>query len=353
MQGLAGSRTARLAALAAALALVAASAALAAPGRPSRAASASRGGPSSQRFDSRLQQALLGLYALDSQLHYARLRLGALEGVAAGLRHRRDALRRELAAVRASLRAGQLRLALHLRTLYEQGSVDPVAVVLGATSLGDALARLDGLRQMAAESRRIVVATTAARARLLRLRHRLAAEARGLASALAAARESERALEQAAASRSAFVAALRERERLRRAQVRQVVATAQAVERKSVRLQTRPQPAAPPPARTAPAPPPAPPPPPPPPPRGRTLVVTATAYSLPGHTATGMPVGWGVVAVDPSVIPLGTRLHVPGYGNGVAADVGSGIHGRMIDLWFPTLAQARAWGRRTVTVTLY
>ena len=81
--------------------------------------------------------------------------------------------------------------------------------------------------------------------------------------------------------------------------------------------------------------------------------MSATGYSLPGHTASGLPVGWGVVAVDPTVIPLGTRMTIPGYGEGVAADVGSGIRGAMIDLWFPTLGQALAWGRRTVTITLH
>src|SRR5436305_1891924 len=86
---------------------------------------------------------------------------------------------------------------------------------------------------------------------------------------------------------------------------------------------------------------------------GRTLVVSSTGYSLPGHTATGLPVGFGIVAVDPTVIPLGTRMTIPGYGEGVAADVGSGIRGATIDLWFPTLAQALAWGRRTVTITLH
>jgi len=55
----------------------------------------------------------------------------------------------------------------------------------------------------------------------------------------------------------------------------------------------------------------------------------------------------------PGLIPLGTRLTIPGYGLAVAADVGSGVHGPMIDLWFPTLAQARAWGRRTVTIALH
>ena len=86
---------------------------------------------------------------------------------------------------------------------------------------------------------------------------------------------------------------------------------------------------------------------------GRTLSVLATGYSLSGSTATGLPVGWGVVAVDPSVIPLGTRLSIPGYGEGVAADVGGAVQGAATDLWFPSQAQARAWGRRAVTITVH
>jgi 3D (Asp-Asp-Asp) domain-containing protein len=74
---------------------------------------------------------------------------------------------------------------------------------------------------------------------------------------------------------------------------------------------------------------------------------------MPGHTATGIPAGWGVIAVDPAMIPLGTRLTIPGYGEGVAADTGSAVRGATIDLWFPSLSQARAWGRRTVTITLH
>ena len=83
------------------------------------------------------------------------------------------------------------------------------------------------------------------------------------------------------------------------------------------------------------------------------MTVTATAYTLQGHTATGAPVGYGVVAVDPSVIPLGTRMTIPGYGEGVAADTGGAIQGAVIDLWFPTAAAAAGWGRRTVTITLH
>jgi 3D (Asp-Asp-Asp) domain-containing protein len=83
------------------------------------------------------------------------------------------------------------------------------------------------------------------------------------------------------------------------------------------------------------------------------LRVDAVAYHLPGKTALGLPVRKGVVAVDPKLIPLGTRMHVPGYGPSIAADVGTAIKGRIIDLWMPTDAAARRWGRRTVTITIY
>ena len=84
----------------------------------------------------------------------------------------------------------------------------------------------------------------------------------------------------------------------------------------------------------------------------RSLTVVATGYALPGRTASGRAVGWGVVAVDPSVIPMGSRIAIPGYGMGVAADTGGAIAGARIDLWFPS-AQAHDWGSRTVTVTVY
>ncbi len=83
------------------------------------------------------------------------------------------------------------------------------------------------------------------------------------------------------------------------------------------------------------------------------LRVDAVAYHLPGRTASGLPVGKGVVAVDPQLIPLGTRLHVPGYGKAIAADVGVAIKGRIIDVWMPSSAEARKWGRKTVVITVY
>jgi 3D (Asp-Asp-Asp) domain-containing protein len=83
------------------------------------------------------------------------------------------------------------------------------------------------------------------------------------------------------------------------------------------------------------------------------MTVSATCYILRGTTASGLPTGPGVVAVDPTVIPLGTRLYIPGYGKGIAADIGGGIKGRIIDLWYSTYAECAKWGRRTVTITIY
>ena len=85
---------------------------------------------------------------------------------------------------------------------------------------------------------------------------------------------------------------------------------------------------------------------------GRRLTVRATAYALPGTTATGVGVRYGIIAVDPRVIPLGTRLYVPGYGEGIAADTGGAVKGNRIDVWLPSEAQAVEWGVKTITITI-
>ncbi|MEG6617141.1 3D domain-containing protein [Peptococcaceae bacterium 1198_IL3148] len=83
------------------------------------------------------------------------------------------------------------------------------------------------------------------------------------------------------------------------------------------------------------------------------LTAVATAYTFTGHnTATGIIPQHGVVAVDPEVIPLGTRLYVEGYGEAVALDVGGDIKGNRIDVFFPSNQEAINWGRRTVNVDI-
>jgi len=89
----------------------------------------------------------------------------------------------------------------------------------------------------------------------------------------------------------------------------------------------------------------------------RTMHMVATAYaphacggSRSGHAANGMRAGHGVVAVDPRVIRLGTKLYIDGYGYCVAGDVGGSIRGSRIDLGFDSYSAARRFGRRVVTV---
>lgn len=83
----------------------------------------------------------------------------------------------------------------------------------------------------------------------------------------------------------------------------------------------------------------------------KTLRMNASAYSHTGrNTASGIYPYKGAVAVDPRVIPMGTRLYIEGYGYAKALDVGSAIKGNKIDLFFETESQARRWGRRPVKV---
>jgi 3D (Asp-Asp-Asp) domain-containing protein len=84
----------------------------------------------------------------------------------------------------------------------------------------------------------------------------------------------------------------------------------------------------------------------------RVFQARATAYgpSAGKYTATGAKAGRGSIAVDPRVIPLGTRLYVDGYGHGTANDVGGEIKGNAVDVYFPSDAECRRWGVRTVNV---
>jgi len=89
--------------------------------------------------------------------------------------------------------------------------------------------------------------------------------------------------------------------------------------------------------------------------------VSATAYTencqgCSGVTATGINLKTNphlkVIAVDPKVIPLGSKVFVEGYGTAIAGDTGGAIKGRKIDVFMPLQKQAENWGRKTVTVKI-
>jgi len=81
--------------------------------------------------------------------------------------------------------------------------------------------------------------------------------------------------------------------------------------------------------------------------------MVATAYTHTGHrTATGTWPSRGTIAVDPRVIPLGSKLHVEGYGEGIAEDTGGAIQGEIIDLYMESREECITWGRRQVEVRI-
>jgi 3D (Asp-Asp-Asp) domain-containing protein len=304
---------------------------------------ASSGGGQLASLAATERAAAVELFATEVALARARADSDRHATQAQALVETRERLEGRLAIVRESLAATHERIGLLLRRLYVEGEADPIEVILGARSLDGVLEGLDGLeratrrnRGLAVEARRQSRVLEAQLARLTRTEAALA-QVRIRADAA-----TDRLLAATAEKRETIVA-LQRRQSLTAARLE---VESRDAERAAARV-TTPAASVSDPAPTAE---------PRPTPSGagtRTLVVDAVAYHLPGRTASGLPVGVGVIAVDPTVIPLGTRVFVPGYGPAVAADVGAAIKGNIIDLWMPSTAAARAWGRRTVTITIY
>ena len=81
--------------------------------------------------------------------------------------------------------------------------------------------------------------------------------------------------------------------------------------------------------------------------------VLKTAYCLRGTTATGLTTHKGIIATDPSVFPMGTRMYVPGYGYGKAEDTGGKIIGHHIDVWMPSCYAAFHATRYNLRITVF
>jgi 3D (Asp-Asp-Asp) domain-containing protein/septal ring factor EnvC (AmiA/AmiB activator) len=296
----------------------------------------------------RANAATLQLYALESDLRRAQADLGALAGRRAQVEQDRAATARQLDIATEAVHVSETQLAVLVRALYEQPDQgDPLAVLLSSESLDEALAGLDSLSRAAGQNNRIIEQARESRKHLAAIDARLAKQATELDALAAAAEQRVARLAATAAARRSFVAGLRRQEGLNAARIAAIEAQVRTAEQRSAKISPTTQPVAAavdasvsaPVAIAASVP--------------GTLTVSSTGYSIHGRTSTGMQTAAGVVAVDPSVIPLGTRLTIPGYGTGIAADTGGSVHGNVIDLWFPTLEQAHAWGRRTVTITIH
>lgn len=88
-------------------------------------------------------------------------------------------------------------------------------------------------------------------------------------------------------------------------------------------------------------------------PSGRSFSARLTAYAHGTRTASGTPVRWGVVAVDPKAIPLGSRIMIDGFDNVfIAEDTGGSVRGNHVDIYFPDVASAVRFGVQTRTITI-
>jgi 3D (Asp-Asp-Asp) domain-containing protein len=284
--------------------------------------------------------ATLDVYALDSELASARSTLASLRARSESAEAELRSLRLQVDAAWQSSFVAERRLADRIRQVYQTDPADAVTVLLGAQSVDEAINGLESLRRLATQDRELVDQLRRSRSELTRAKRRVAARAAALREAESAAVATAARLESARAERQAYLARLAAARGFTAQRIAQVREVARAAARRSV-VTSAPatstsDAAAPAPVVLS----------------GNTLTVEASGYAIRGTTATGLPTGWGVVAVDPSVIPLGTRLSIPGYGEGVAADTGGAVRGAHIDLWFPSIAEALVWGRRTVTVTI-
>lgn len=282
--------------------------------------------------------ALLDLYSLERRLARAESRVATLHARRAALEREEAAAQRRLQIARADLAEAERQLGLRLSELYVRGEVDPIAVLLAAESLDDALSAFDGLTRLANQDASILGQLREARTTLREAIDAVAERQTALNGVLAAAEQEQAALTAARSERAAYLASLADRRALNAAQIAKLRAQAEQAS-ESTPPAPEPEPEAQPPG--------------PRPPGGSPMVVDVVAYCGGVGTASGLPLGWGTVAVDTNVFPFGTKMYIPGYGDGVAADRGTAIIGRIIDIWFPTCAQARAWGRKTLTITVF
>ncbi len=165
-------------------------------------------------LSARSHTALLSLYALDSRLTRARSELARLRSRAEALRTEEQRVRQEAAVVAGNLRASQRLLGNRLLTLYEEGEPSALAVLLGATSLDDAVSRLEELDRSARQGARAVTDTRSGRAKLDRLAAKLASNLRAAQALATRAEQTATALATTRAQHVAYIASLARQKRL-------------------------------------------------------------------------------------------------------------------------------------------
>lgn len=291
-------------------------------------------------------EALDRLASAETAVEMATARVAELERETATQRHDAEAAKRALKLAKHHLAAARAALGERLVLLYRIGNPDPVAAIFGAGNLTIVLDELDAIRRSINRDAELVRQTSGGATRALTAERALTTSQTRLQELLDQAQASELALVDERNERRGTLADIRQRLTKQQGVANKIEAAAVdfATEATAINVEagtTDPTPTA---EATTPARPTgglAP---------GTTLYVKATAYAGMQGTATGVSTRHGICATDPSVIPMGTRFEVPGYGTCIAADTGGAVIGNFIDVWMPEEGPALQWGIKYLTI---
>ncbi len=307
----------------------------------------------SQQLDQNYRQALTDLVSVDSKVNHYSSEIGSVQQRQVQVEAEVQAQQSRLAQVKQELADRQAVLAQRLRGTYKSDNSNYLGVVMDSENFSEFLNRVDAINKIAESDQQLINSINDAKKSVEDNLGSLSANEQELNSLVQNLSSARQGLVTARQQQQSVVDTIQGRKQANDAQLAQLQSQAASIEAKMSQQQAQAAAAASNAAGNAAgdggsaagnySPPPA---------TGASITVVATAYCMAGSTATGMPAGPGIIAVDPNVIPLGSRVHVSGYGDAIAADTGGAIVGNRIDVWLPC-SQAYAWGTRTVTVTIY
>ncbi|MDD5448204.1 MAG: 3D domain-containing protein [Actinomycetota bacterium] len=285
--------------------------------------------PSGEKTNSSKKDDLLKLVNFDQEINSLEERIGSLEEESQNIASRIAEIQAEIKKKQQVVSRKKKALLSRLRKIYINGRTSKLELLLISDDISDFLAGAEMIEKVTQDDSRLLAEARRERGKLETLVSTLQQKEKQIEEKKSEMESRKRALEKSRANRESLLAgAGGQRQTLQQ----------QATEVKSKFTELNlPQP---PPRESA-----------------KVLFMVATGYSpqepgLSDTTATGLKAQRGVVAVDPRVIPLGTRLYVEGYGSAIAADTGSAIKGNRIDLCFDTLEEVRSYGKRKVRVEI-
>ena len=293
-------------------------------------------------------EALDRLASAETAVEMATARVAELERETATQRHDSEAAKRTLKLAKDNLAVARAALGERLVLLYRIGNPDPVAAIFGAGSLTIVLDELDAIRRAINLDAELIQQTSGGATRALAAERAVTTSQARLQELLGQAQASELALVDERNARRETLADIRQRLTKQQGVANKIEAAAVDFATEATAINVAAGDGDPTPAPTPEAPTPAKPtgdlaP-------GTTLYVKATAYAGMQGTATGVSTRHGICATDPSVIPMGTRFEVPGYGTCIAADTGGAVIGNFIDVWMPEEGPALQWGIKYLTI---